>query len=148
MVLIQTFNRKALSISSRFFILTIVFYPCLTSVFSSCIYNAIYFIIISFLLQNFLSLSKINSLFLSIRRAIINILFLFSTFESQSWKISVNSTFEHKYITYILQIFASSNIVAYIFLESKDELCSLHKLIFIFLSFFFALVIGLLQFTT
>lgn len=107
-----------------------------------------YFIIIPLLLQNFFNLPKINSLFLSIQRAIINVLFLFSTFKSQRWKISAKSTFEHKYITHILQIFASSNIVAYVFLESKNRLCSPHKLIFISSSFFFALVIGLLQFTT
>lgn len=57
----QNFSRRALLIKSAFFIITTVFYLGSPSLFSSCIYGTIYFILMLFFLQNSLSFAKINS---------------------------------------------------------------------------------------
>ena len=95
-------NKRALSINSKFFIIIIVSHFYLTSLFSSCIYNVTYFIVMSLFLQNFLSIVKINSFFLSAQKTFIDIFFSFSIFGSQVWKLFTNLSFECNYITHIL----------------------------------------------
>lgn len=82
--------------SSKSFIVIIIFYFHLASPFFLCMYGTAYFIMMLLFLQNFLTLVKMNSLPQLVWRAFIHILLLFSTFGSQVWKISINLSFKYK----------------------------------------------------
>lgn len=148
MTLAQNSSRRLLSISSKSFIITIICHSCLASLFFLYIYEAMYFIRVPFLLQNFLRFVKINSLLSSIWKTFISILLLFSIFRSQIQKTSINLSFKYKYIIYVFRVFMSSIMAAHVFIKSEGELYGPNKLTCTSSNFSFTLVIGLLWFIT
>ena len=136
MISAQNSCGRVLSINNEFFIVTMVLHPCSASLFFCCMYGAVYFIMIPLFFQNCLSLFKINSPLSSTQRAFIDILFLFFIFESQIWNVFTNLSFKLKYITHLLQVFASISRAAYVFFESKSRLCNFYKSIYNPSSFF------------
>lgn len=129
--------------SNKFFIIIIIFHLYSAKPLSSYMYGAAYLMLMPFFLQKSLSLTDMKSSPLLAQRDFIFYLQLFLAFGSQVWKISTNSSFEHKYTTHVLYVFESNKIAVYVLSDNKDRLCGLHKSTCTFSSFFFALVISL-----
>lgn len=108
----QKFNDNPLSTNRQSFIVTIVFYPCSTIPFSSCMYGIAYLIVMPLLLQKSFNLAEINSPPPSAWKTFIDLLHYFSTTGSHTWKTSTNSSFDYKYATYDFCVFASNSMVA------------------------------------
>ena len=118
-------------INSESFVYRIIFYPCFTKPFLSCIFKVIYLIMMPFILHKSLSLTNINSSLLMTLRNIIFWLQLFSTFETYIRKTLTNLFLKYKYMTHVLHVEISRSIALYIFLDNKKRYSGPYKSIYI-----------------